>query len=58
MLFAVPGMGRLLVQSVLARDYTVVQGCILVLVIVVVSVNLLMDVVYSFIDPRVRTDND
>ncbi|MCD2153811.1 ABC transporter permease [Rhodococcus erythropolis] len=56
--FAVPGMGRLLVQSVLARDYTVVQGCILVLVIVVVSVNLLMDVVYSLIDPRVRTDND
>ncbi|MGC0362317.1 peptide/nickel transport system permease protein [Rhodococcus sp. 27YEA15] len=56
--FAVPGMGRLLVQAVLARDYTVVQGCVLVLVVIVVAVNLTMDVVYSFIDPRVRADND
>ncbi len=52
--FAIPGMGRLLVQGVLSRDYPVVQGCILVLVTIVVALNLTMDVVYAVVDPRVR----
>lgn len=52
--FALPGMGRLVVQGVLSRDYPVVQACILVIVVVFVTVNLLMDLLYAVIDPRVR----
>ncbi|SEE89024.1 ABC transporter permease [Jiangella alba] len=52
--FALPGMGRLVVQGVLSRDYPVVQACILVIVVIFVAVNLLMDVVYAVVDPRVR----
>jgi peptide/nickel transport system permease protein len=52
--FALPGMGRLVVQGVLSRDYPVVQACILVIVVIFVAVNLLMDLVYALVDPRVR----
>ncbi|TDC10344.1 ABC transporter permease [Nonomuraea longispora] len=52
--FALPGMGRLIVQGVLSRDYPVVQACILVIVVVFVAVNLLMDLLYAVVDPRVR----
>ena len=55
--FAIPGMGRLVVQGVLSRDYPVVQGCILVIVLVFVCVNLLIDAIYALIDPRVRRGN-
>jgi ABC-type dipeptide/oligopeptide/nickel transport system permease component len=53
-IFAWPGVGRLLIQSISARDYPTVQGCILLIAITYVSVNLLVDLVYGFLDPRIR----
>jgi peptide/nickel transport system permease protein len=51
--FGIPGIGRLLVDSVSTRDYAVVQGATLVLAFLVVMVNLLTDVVHAALDPRV-----
>lgn len=56
--FAIPGMGRLVVQGVLSRDYPVVQACILVIVVVFVLVNLLVDLLYAVVDPQVRRGRD
>jgi ABC-type dipeptide/oligopeptide/nickel transport system permease component len=53
-IFAWPGIGRLTVQAISARDYPLLQGCILVIALSYVLVNLLTDVVYAIIDPRVR----
>jgi peptide/nickel transport system permease protein len=53
-IFAWPGVGRLLIQSISFRDYPLVQGCILLIAITYVSMNLLVDVVYGFLDPRIR----
>jgi peptide/nickel transport system permease protein len=52
--FSWPGVGLLLVDSIQSRDYPVVQGCVLVIAIIYVFVNLLTDLSYSVIDPRVR----
>ena len=52
--FALPGAGALLIDSVSARDYPVVQAATLVFALLVIVVNLITDVIYSFIDPRVR----
>jgi peptide/nickel transport system permease protein len=52
--FNIPGMGRLIVSSVFAQDYQVIQGCSLLLAFVVVMVNLLVDISYAWIDPRIR----
>ena len=52
--FSYPGIGRLLARSIFERDYPVVQGLILLIAIIYVLVNLLVDVVYSLIDPRIR----
>jgi peptide/nickel transport system permease protein len=52
--FALPGVGYLLTSSVNNRDYPAVQGAALVLAMLFVLVNLLTDVTYSFIDPRIR----
>jgi peptide/nickel transport system permease protein len=52
--FALPGAGALLVDAIAARDYATVQAAVLIVAIMVVAINLLTDVVYSFIDPRVR----
>ncbi len=54
-LFAIPGIGRLALDAVLARDYPLVQGTTLFVAAVFVLVNLLTDLIYSLIDPRVRT---
>lgn len=54
--FAWPGVGRLLLQSVQSRDYTVVQGVLLLLVTSFILVNLLTDIMYGVLDPRVRVD--
>lgn len=54
-IFAVPGMGSLLVNSVYNRDITVVQGCMVVMGLVVVIANFLVDISYGLIDPRVRS---
>ena len=53
-IFSWPGIGRLAVQAIEARDYPLLQGCILVIAISYVLVNLLTDLVYAFADPRVR----
>ena len=53
-IFSWPGIGRLTVQSISARDYPLLQGCILVIAISYVAVNLLTDLLYAVIDPRVR----
>jgi peptide/nickel transport system permease protein len=53
-IFAWPGVGRLLVQSISARDYPAVQGCVLLIAVTYVSTNLLVDVAYGFLDPRIR----
>ena len=54
--FTWPGIGSLLVTSILARDYPVVQGAVLLIAITFIFVNLLVDLVYGFIDPRIRYD--
>lgn len=53
-IFSWPGIGRLTVLAISSRDYPLLQGCILVIALSYVLVNLLTDVLYSFIDPRVR----
>jgi peptide/nickel transport system permease protein len=52
--FAWPGVGRLILQGIGNRDYTIVQGTLLLLVITFVVVNLLTDLAYGFLDPRIR----
>ena len=51
--FTIPGLGRLLVDSIFARDYPVIQGCLLVVAVVYVLVNLVVDLLYPLFDPRV-----
>jgi ABC-type dipeptide/oligopeptide/nickel transport system permease component len=53
-IFSWPGIGRLTVQAISSRDYPLLQGCILIIALSYVLVNLLTDVLYAFIDPRVR----
>jgi peptide/nickel transport system permease protein len=55
--FAIPGLGALLVSSVSARDYPTIQGLVVVLAVAVVAINLLTDLAYAAIDPRVRYDS-
>lgn len=52
--FAWPGIGRLMVQGVLTRDYPVVQGAVFIVALVVVATYMVLDVVYNFLDPRLR----
>lgn len=51
--FTYPGIGRLLIQAISTRDYPLIQGCILFILIVHVLINLLVDVLYAYIDPRI-----
>lgn len=55
-IFAWPGIGRLLIQSIGFRDYPMVQGCILLIAVTYVTVNLLTDVMYGVLDPRIRLE--
>lgn len=55
-IFAWPGIGRLLIQSIGFRDYPVVQGCILLIAVTYVAMNLLTDVLYGVLDPRIRLE--
>ena len=52
--FAWPGLGTLLIQAIHARDYPLIQGCVLVISLGYVAANFLTDILYSFSDPRVR----
>jgi peptide/nickel transport system permease protein len=53
-IFSLPGMGRLLVQAILARDFPIVQGAVLLAALTFVLTNLLVDMVYGLADPRIR----
>jgi ABC-type dipeptide/oligopeptide/nickel transport system permease component len=53
-IFSWPGVGRLLIQAINFRDYPLVQGCVLLIAITYVTMNLLVDLVYAWLDPRIR----
>ena len=53
-IFDYPGLGRMLLQAILTRDYTVVQGAILFVVVAFVVINLITDLAYALLDPRIR----
>lgn len=53
-IFALPGMGRFVLQAIFQRDYPVVQGVVLVIAFIFVLTNLVVDVLYAWIDPRIR----
>jgi len=53
-IFGIPGIGRYLVQGALNRDYTLVMGAVIVLALVVLILNLIVDVIYGFLDPKIR----
>ncbi len=55
-IFSWPGLGRYVVDSLLARDYPAVQGCILFFAVIMVLVNLVVDILYFYLDPRLRID--
>jgi peptide/nickel transport system permease protein len=56
--FTIPGMGRLVVQSIARRDYPVIQGAVVVIAMTYVLVNLVVDLLYLYADPRVRLGSD
>ena len=54
-IFAVPGVGRLMVESIRARDFPVVQGAVLFIAVTFSIVNLFVDIMYAYVDPRIRS---
>jgi peptide/nickel transport system permease protein len=52
--FAWPGVGTLMVQGILARDFPLVQGCVLVIALTFALINLGVDLLYGYLDPRIR----
>jgi peptide/nickel transport system permease protein len=56
-IFALPGIGRLLVNAIYSRDYMVVQGCILLITIGYVIINTIVDILYHLLDPRIRAES-
>ena len=52
--FSLPGIGRMVVQSILRRDYPIIQGTILMIVLLYLVINLAVDILYAWLDPRVR----
>ena len=55
-IFSLPGLGRLVVQGILRRDYPVIQGSLLVVAMLMVFINLMVDLLYAYLDPRVEND--
>jgi len=55
--FALPGMGRLALYAIYQRDYPVIQGIVLVIATLFVLVNLVTDLIYALVDPRIRLDD-
>ncbi|MBK8021763.1 MAG: ABC transporter permease [Chloroflexi bacterium] len=53
-IFGLPGVGRLSIQAILDRDYPMIQGTVLLVAVAFVFVNLVVDVIYTYIDPRIR----
>lgn len=56
-IFSIPGMGRLLIGAISKRDYPLIQGCILVIACIVIFVNLLVDILYKVLDPKISLDS-
>ncbi len=52
--FAIPGMGRLVVDALIRRDYPIIQGMLMVFSVLYIFVNLLVDIAYAYLDPRIR----
>ena len=52
--FTYPGLGRLIIQAISQRDYPLIQGCVLVVLVIYVLVNLSVDILYAWIDPRIE----
>ena len=55
-IFSLPGLGQLTLTGINQRDYPVVQGCVLVIAFIYVMVNLITDILYAYIDPRISYD--
>ncbi len=55
-LFALPGLGRLLVENIFARDFMMVQGCVLFIAVFYTVINFSVDMLYAVVDPRVRME--
>src|SRR5690625_6778249 len=55
-MFAIPGIGQLLIDSIHRRDYPVIQGVVLFIAAIYVVINLFIDLLYTFLDPRIRYD--
>ena len=54
-IFGLPGMGKLLVDAIFARDYELIQGCVLSFAFIVVFINIVLEIIYGLIDPRIKT---
>ena len=52
--FSIPGIGRLMVDAIFSRDYPIVQGSMLILVISITLGNMLADILYALVDPRIK----
>jgi peptide/nickel transport system permease protein len=52
--FTYPGIGRLLIQAISTRDYPLIQGCIVVILVLYIAINMAVDVLYAYIDPRIE----
>jgi ABC-type dipeptide/oligopeptide/nickel transport system permease component len=55
-IFTLPGVGRLVLWAIYQRDYPTVQGAVLVIAVLVMTLNIVVDVIYGFLDPRIRYD--
>jgi peptide/nickel transport system permease protein len=53
-IFLVPGIERILIQSIFHRDYTMIQAIIVIIGVAIVTINLLVDLLYAWLDPRIR----
>jgi peptide/nickel transport system permease protein len=58
MVFAWPGIGQLTVEAIQRRDYPLLQACVLVISVAYVTVNTITDVLYAWLDPRIRVHGD
>jgi peptide/nickel transport system permease protein len=55
-IFGWPGIGRLALEAILKRDFPIIQGTVLFMAIMFIFVNLIVDILYGFIDPRIRAE--
>ena len=58
LIFSIPGIGRYFINSVVNRDYSVVMGLTVLLSLIIIFANLVVDILYGFLDPRTRTSRD